>query len=60
MPLIIFYGVRVLRQHGWRSSKQAVMTIQWKRDATWYLQTGSLQGWRVRYQGSAFRSPWLI
>ncbi|MCS5711075.1 protein YgfX [Candidatus Berkiella aquae] len=60
LPLIIFYSLSLLRQQGWRNSKQAIIAIQRRRHATWYLQTASLQGWLVRYQGRAFRSPWLM
>jgi len=60
LPVILVYGVRVLRHFAWRNGKTAIMSIQHKSHQRWYLQNGRLEKWLVKYNGVAFRHPRFI
>lgn len=60
LPCILFYGRSLLRQHAWRDAKHAIVSIEHYRGQRWIIRTASLQNWQVIYNGSAFRSPWLL
>lgn len=59
VPAIIWYGYHGLQQHAWRKSSNAIVAMHCLTDPQqWILHTRNTR-WRVRYQGSAFRSRFL-
>lgn len=59
VPVILLYCRHCLQQHAWRNSENAILAMHCLEDTQYWTLHTAKQRWRVRYHGSAFRSPFL-